>query len=155
MLKKINPVDPAPLKYQNEILRLRNELAPLLKLEESAKGRLLSVKETQSLARKDEILTEISRLENDSRGWFEDDDSFIIRVERCKAAGRTQAKSKKVSSSQPVSASSTTRSIANPWVSAASRTVKTTTKRTPTTQAKPTGSGGVFAAMMMDDSDEE
>jgi hypothetical protein len=53
MLQKITPVAPVPLKYQNEILGLQNELAPLLKLEESTKVRFLSLKETQSLAQKE------------------------------------------------------------------------------------------------------
>ena len=61
-LFKINPKPPPPLKHQAEIFQLRSELRPLLELEEGSKGRLLSVKETQSLARKDEILEDIANL---------------------------------------------------------------------------------------------
>jgi len=62
-LSKISPKPPPPLKHQAEIFQLRSELRPLLELEEGSKGRLLSVKETQSLGRKDDILEEISNLE--------------------------------------------------------------------------------------------
>lgn len=62
-LTQISPRPPPPLKHYEEIFRLRKELQPLLDLEQGAKGRLLSVKETQSLARKDEILEEIANLE--------------------------------------------------------------------------------------------
>lgn len=62
-LTKITPVAPPPLKHQAEIFQLRSELRPLMELEDGAKGRLLSVKETQSLARKEEILREIASLE--------------------------------------------------------------------------------------------
>jgi hypothetical protein len=159
MLKKITPVAPAPLKYQNEILGLQNELAPLLKLEESTKGRLLSLKETQNLARKEEILDGIKQLENDSRGWFEDDDSFTIRVERCKAAGRgAQNKSKKVSSSKSTT-NTAKKSSSNPWISTAStpkiRAATKTSTKISTSKKSSGGPGGVFAAMMMDDSDDE
>lgn len=63
---KITNISPKPLptlKHQAEIFQLRTELKPLLDLEEGAKGRLLSIKETQSLARKEEILEEIANLE--------------------------------------------------------------------------------------------
>lgn len=59
----ITPEAPHPLKHHLDIIKLRQELKPLLKLEESCKGRLLSLKETTTLARKDEILSEIKKLE--------------------------------------------------------------------------------------------
>jgi hypothetical protein len=62
-LAQITPKSLPPLKHQAEIFQLRSELKPLQELENNAKGRLLSLKETQSLARKDEILTEIASLE--------------------------------------------------------------------------------------------
>lgn len=63
MLSKITPKRPHALKNDGEIAKLRKELAPLLQLEASAKGRLLSIKETQSLARKEQIESEIAELE--------------------------------------------------------------------------------------------
>lgn len=63
MLKSVSTVSPPPLKNENAIAKLRNELKPLLELEETTKGRLLTLKESQALARKDEILSEINELE--------------------------------------------------------------------------------------------
>jgi hypothetical protein len=62
-LSKIAAKQPHRLKLETEIFKLRAELKPLLDLEDSSKGRLLSIKETQTLARKDEILDEIAQLE--------------------------------------------------------------------------------------------
>jgi hypothetical protein len=62
-LATITPKGPHRLKHEAEILKLRAEMQPLVDLEDGAKGRLLSLKETQILARKDEILQEIAELE--------------------------------------------------------------------------------------------
>jgi hypothetical protein len=62
-LEDITPVAPHPLRHEAEIAKLRKEMRPLQQLEDSAKGRLLSVKETTTLARKDEILEDIEQLE--------------------------------------------------------------------------------------------
>jgi hypothetical protein len=50
---------PHPLKHQPEIEKLRKEMQPLLKLEKETKGRLMSIKETTAMGRKDEIEDEI------------------------------------------------------------------------------------------------
>lgn len=63
ILEDITPKAPPRLRHEPEIQKLRVELQPLQELEEGAKGRLLSVKETQTLARKDELLEEIVELE--------------------------------------------------------------------------------------------
>jgi hypothetical protein len=63
MLEEITPVKPHPLRHEAEIAKLRKEMRPLQQLEDSAKGRLLSVKETTTMARKDEILEDIEQLE--------------------------------------------------------------------------------------------
>jgi hypothetical protein len=62
-IEDIAPQAPHSLKHHLDIVKLRQELKPLLKLEESCKGRLLSLKEATTLARKDEILNEIIKLE--------------------------------------------------------------------------------------------
>ena len=62
-LSKISPKAPGPLKHHAEISKLRDEMKPLQDLESSTKGRLLSVKETQAMARKEDIEAEISELE--------------------------------------------------------------------------------------------
>ena len=63
MLKDIEPQAPHKLKHAIEIARLWKEVVPMLQLEEKCKGRLLSVKETQTMARKDEIMAEIEEYE--------------------------------------------------------------------------------------------
>lgn len=63
-LESITPKSPPPLKHEAEIAKLRKELEPLLAVEDaSSKGRLLSLKETQALGRKEEILEHIEQLE--------------------------------------------------------------------------------------------
>jgi hypothetical protein len=62
-LEKIDPVPTHPLKHQAEINTLRKEMIPLLEVEEGAKGRLLTLKENQAMARKDDIMLEIRDLE--------------------------------------------------------------------------------------------
>lgn len=57
------PSNPIPLKNEPEIAKLRKELAPLLALEDAAKGRLLTLKESQAISRKEEIIDEIKDLE--------------------------------------------------------------------------------------------
>ena len=158
MLKKISPKPSAPLKYQDEILELRKELVPLNKLEESTKGRLLSVKETKTLARKDEILEEIADLENESRGWFEDDASFDVRVKKSRTTGKQQA-SKAASKKSTGTTKKSTSSSA--WMTSASSMARPKAKsygKSGTVKKKKASSsagGGVFAAMMMDDSDSD
>lgn len=62
-LQSLAAKPPPRLKNEDTILKLRKELAPLLEIEEAGKGRLLSLKESQLLARKDEIVAEIEELE--------------------------------------------------------------------------------------------
>ena len=62
-LSNISPVPPHPLKNEPQIAKLRKELLPLLEVEDAAKGRLLTLKESQAVGRKDEIMEEIAELE--------------------------------------------------------------------------------------------
>jgi hypothetical protein len=54
---------PLPLKNQINLSRLRGELAALKEIESNAKGRLLTLKESQAVGRKEEILEEITQQE--------------------------------------------------------------------------------------------
>lgn len=63
MLEGIEPKPPHKLRHEQAIAKLWKEAVPLLQLEQKSKGRLLSVKETQAMARKDEIMEEIESLE--------------------------------------------------------------------------------------------
>jgi hypothetical protein len=62
-IQAIQPTVPLPLKNEPQMGKLRKELAPLLEIETAAKGRLMTLKESQALGRKDEILEEIQALE--------------------------------------------------------------------------------------------
>ncbi|KAL7563179.1 hypothetical protein ACA910_014455 [Epithemia clementina (nom. ined.)] len=147
------PRPPPPLKKQAEIQTLRVELKPLLALEASTKGRLLTLKENQSLARKQEIEQEIRVLELASRGGFESDEAFQARVDASRAAfAKQQAAAKPKKATTLSSASAASKSTGVAWASAtpANRTKKPAAAAS---KAKPKG-GGVFAAMMNDsDSD--
>lgn len=148
-LEKIVAKSPPPLKHEADIEKLRKELGPLLPLEEASKGRLLSVKETQALGRKQELDDEIAQLEEASRGWFEEDESFQSRARasdmawmaKIKRAAKTK-KGSKTGGSKPVSSWSTPGMSKKP-------------AGTKKAAAKPKAKGSsVFAAMMMDsDSD--
>lgn len=149
-LEQINAKTLPPLKHEAEIAKLRKELEPLLEVEDASKGRLLSVKETQALARKEEILEQIEQLEIDSRGWFEEDESFEARVNASKAAwmARLKQQSKK---KKPAAGTST----GSAW-----STTTTTRKKASAAPKKPAakskgkaGGGSVFSMMMDSDSD--
>lgn len=164
MLEKIAPVPPHKLKHEPEIQKLRAEMRPLLQLEATAKGRLLSVKETTALGRKDEILAEIEELEEDSRGWFEDDHTFKTRVEywRSVAKGREAKKGGggKKAASGGGGAGGGAGGCAGGFKTAG-KTKFVVPGQKKTGWAKPTGAkkkpagGSVFSAMMMDDSDSD
>ena len=159
MLEKIVPAPPHKLKHEPEIQKLRAEMRPLQKLEDSAKGRLLSVKETTALGRKDEILAEIEEMEEDSRGWFEDDDAFRSRVEywRSVAKGREAKKGgagKKAASGGGGGGGGGFKTAGTTHKFVLPGQKKTGWAKPPAAKKKPAG-GSVFSAMMMDDSDSD
>jgi hypothetical protein len=147
LLESIEPIPPHKLKHEVEIRKLQRELLPLLEMEDKAKGRLLTVKETQTLARKDEILKEIAYLEEASRGWFEDDDAFESRVEasrKATAATSTAGKKAKVAT---IGSDTKVKVSANKWITPGE------SKGWPKSGAKRKGrvsGGGVFSAMVVD-----
>lgn len=156
MLEKIQPVQPHRLKHEPEIQKLRAELRPLQKLEDNAKGRLLSVKETRELGRKDEILEQIEELEENSRGWFEDDETFTARVEYWRSVAKGREKkggaSKKSSGGGGTSGGGfKTAGKTTKYITPGAK--KTSWAKPAAAKKKPAG-GSVFSAMMMDsDSD--
>lgn len=158
LLSAIQPKAPHKLRHDAEIQKLLSEIAPLQKIEDDAKGRLMTMKETQMMGRKTEILEQIAQLEASSREWFEDDEAFSARVALTHQAFAT--KQKLQNKKQAKSTSVTTMANFKP-------TTKFITPGTkvgggggggawgtkPVPKAKKTPSG-VFAAMMMDsDSD--
>mmetsp|Transcript_22950 Transcript_22950/g.63887 ORF Transcript_22950/g.63887 Transcript_22950/m.63887 type:complete len:434 (+) Transcript_22950:39-1340(+) len=154
-LESIVPTAPHQLKKQAEINKLRAELAPLLKLEASTKGRLLSVKESQSIARKEEIEEEIRDLEEASRGWFESDELFQARLSKSRISARDSTTTNKKKSAPPKGkgGGGTTPARTTVWSTPASR--KAPAKPKAKSGRSQGGGGGVFAAMMMEDSDSD
>jgi hypothetical protein len=153
-LESISPCPPHPLKFQSEIEKLKRELQPLLKLENETKGRLLTLKETTTLARKEDIELEILQLEEKSRGWFEEDEDFQLRIDASRTLAKSNANVVKKKTMKPTSAagSGEGRKKAINFVvpgATAKRNIpsKSTAKKAPTNS---------FAAMMMDsDSDSD
>eukprot|EP00578_Thalassiosira_sp_NH16_P031364 CAMPEP_0181081340 /NCGR_PEP_ID=MMETSP1071-20121207/3051_1 /TAXON_ID=35127 /ORGANISM="Thalassiosira sp., Strain NH16" /LENGTH=457 /DNA_ID=CAMNT_0023162883 /DNA_START=49 /DNA_END=1422 /DNA_ORIENTATION=+ len=164
MLEGHTAQSPPKLKHDAQIAKLSKELQPLLKLEATVKGRLLSMKETKQLAVKDEMLEEISELEGASRGWFEDEDDFEVRLEASRkkrtAAGKGGGKSASGGKGKKAGTGSSSRSAnANTtWLTPGGLAAKQASlgkKTAAAKKSKPRG-GGVFSAMMMDsDSDSD
>jgi len=145
-LEEVKACAPPPFKNQPQIEILRKELQPLIKLEKEVKGRLMSIKETSAMTKKEELEEEIIQLENSSRGWFEEDEDFQVRVE----ASRLQAKTRAAAVKKVVKKSSASSTTKINWVVPGAG--QKITKR-PAAKKKITTSNA-FAAMMMDsDSD--
>jgi len=163
LLEGISSPIPAPrLRHESKIAKLYKELGPLQRMEDAARGRLLSVKETQTLARKDEILEEIEYLEQSSQGWFEDDDLFHQRVDSCRQKYAKAGGGKKAGASGGKRVTATASSLNKIRAPVPSKWVTPGAgggwnSKTGTKDKKKKGKGGaVFTAMMMDsDSDDE
>jgi hypothetical protein len=155
MLEGLNPQSPHVLKHDSQIMKLKKQLQPLIKLEQSAKGRLLTMKETKELAAKDEILEEIAELEDASRGWFEDEESFQVRLDISrsrKVPGSGASKTSSGAGKKPGTGSRSTASWVTPGGLAAKQAA---VGKNAVAKSKPkSGGGGVFAAMMMDSDSE-
>jgi hypothetical protein len=155
MLESIDPKPPLRLSHQAEIGKLRKELAPLLQLEGDTKGRLLSVRETVSMSRKDEIVEEIEWLEEASRGWFEDDDAFATRVQASRDEFAVSQKRRKQATTTTASLDAKVKAPAsNKWVTPG-ETRGWSGKKDKAKAKRSKGNVGLFDAMMMDSSDEE
>lgn len=149
LLTNIAPKAPHKLRHEAEIIKLLTEMAPLQKLEDDSKGRLLSVKETQLMGRKAEIEEQVEELEDKSRGWFEGDDAFEVRVQLTR--GAFAAKQKLVKKKKPAS-SGFKNTVPTRFILPGQKQGGGGTK--PKAKKPSKTPGGVFAAMMMDsDSD--
>eukprot|EP01082_Thalassiosira_pseudonana_P010512 g9254.t1 g9254 contig36:211716-213068(-) len=161
MLVGHSPQPTHKLKHEDQIMTLKKRLQPLLKLEASAKGRLLTVKETKTLAEKDELLEEIEELELASQGWFEEEDVFMVRLEasrKKKVPGAGGNKSSGGGGKKPGTTSRAANAGKTNWFTPGGLAAKQAAlgKKTAASKVETQGGGGVFAAMMMDsDSDSD
>jgi hypothetical protein len=153
LLSKIQPKNPHKLRNDAEIQKLLKELAPLQKVEDDAKGRLMTVKETQLVGRKNEILEQIVQLENSSRDWFESDEAFQARVALTRSSFDSKQKSQKVKASNPGKSMGMKPNIASSTKFVTPKSQGTgawVVKAAPKAKKPPSG---IFAAMMESDSD--
>ena len=154
------------LRHHASMGKLYKEMGPLVKLETETRGRLLSIKETQSISRLEEIREELEHLERTSREWFEDDDMYNSRVQETRdeysrflprgggGGGKGKSSSAVASSggrsakTASISASTKTRVPINKWVTPAKGT-KSAKKKSKLKK------GDLFGAMMMDSDDDD
>jgi len=161
MLEGHAAVLPHKLKHEPQILKLKKMLKPLLKLEASSKGRLLSVKETKQLTEMEEMQEQIEELEEASRGWFEDDENFRIRLEASRkristAVGGSAGKGSS-SAGKKKAAPRSSASGAPTWVTPGGLASRQAARGKKATKKNSRSNGGsAFSAMMMDsDSDSD
>jgi len=81
-----------PLKHEDAVKQLRVAIAPLLALE--AGPGLRSMEEMKKIGTRPGMEDEVSRLEVDSRGWFEEDEEFAARCALVAASAEAKAKKK-------------------------------------------------------------
>lgn len=152
---------PPPLRYEAQITAMRKKLLPLQTLEDSSKGRLLTLSETRSLTEKGELENEIERLELASCGWFEDEDAFEERLRRSRdkfqskfsRSKRGNAGAKSAGGSKLAGGSGA--NAVNKWILPGEKP-KNAWGSSASGKGKLKGKGGaVFTAMMMDSSSDE
>ena len=165
-----NPLPLSPLKHQAALGKLWKQAAPLMYLNNTG-AKLLSPSETKKAGHLQDILNEISDLEQSSRGLLEDDESYEERIQtyrremqqrygkaagnqkKSRGAGGGGASSSNVKNSTGKSTITDTNKFHTPhtggrmgWVSAKDK------KKKKSGQNK---GGDIFSAMMADsDSDE-
>jgi hypothetical protein len=77
------PIPLPPLKHHSALCGLWKQVAPLLYLNTATtttSGKLLSIQETKKLGQMNDLLQQINELEQDSKQWFEDDDTYTARI---------------------------------------------------------------------------
>lgn len=151
--------DPPPLRYESQINALRKKLLPLRTLEDSARGRLLTLAETRSLGQKEEMEDEISRLEDASCGWFEEEDVFEARLDKSRERFESKfAKSKRTGGGKISMGSAGKGGGSNPvakWILPGAKPEKSAWGAGAGKKKFKGKAGAVFTAMMLDSSSEE
>lgn len=94
-VQKVQPIHHR-LKHGDEILKLRVKVIPLMALEDKGRSMSLTLADLKSIEEKSDIETDITLLENASRGWFEDEADFQLKckIEEKEAKARYAAKVK-------------------------------------------------------------
>jgi len=141
------------LKYASEVGKLRVRLMAMNTLELKGKTNSLTLADLKTLEGKDEVIEQITRHENGSRCWFQDEDEF---AEQCAAVEQeaaakyeklTHSSTAKKPASKPKPATSS-----NAWTTVSSQQPKGKMSRAQAMQMSNRGSG-FSAAFLNDDSD--
>ena len=149
---------PPTLRHESKLTTLRKKLLPLQALEDSSRGRLLTLSETRSLTEKEEIESEIERLEMASCGWFEDEEVFEERLQRsrdkfdAKCGSKRRGGGGKASISKAGGKSGGVK--VNKWILPGEKPKSAWGASSGKNKIKGKG-GAVFTAMMMDSSSDE
>jgi len=83
-VKDASAVPLPPLRHEADLSKLHRRRADLLRIEKEKKGHY-TMDELKAIGDRPEIEEAIEELESRSRGWLEDDDVFLQRVQACKA----------------------------------------------------------------------
>ena len=146
---------PPPLRHESKISALRKKLLPLQALEDSSRGRLLTLDETRALAAKEELLKEICELEEGSRGWFEEDEAFQERLEKSRERSRSKRNGgKAIMRSVGKEGGSGSTNAVNKWILPGEKPKSLWGASFGNSKLKGKG-GAVFTAMMLDSSSDE
>ena len=146
---------PPPLRHESKISALRKKLLPLQALEDSSRGRLLTLDETRALAAKEELLEEICELEEGSRGWFEEDEAFEERLEKSRQRSRSKRHSgKAIKRTVGKEGDSGSANAVNKWILPGEKPKSPWGESFGKGKLKGKG-GAVFTAMMLDSSSDE
>mmetsp|Transcript_32826 Transcript_32826/g.49510 ORF Transcript_32826/g.49510 Transcript_32826/m.49510 type:complete len:608 (-) Transcript_32826:8-1831(-) len=163
LLESMTTVQPPhALKHHNLLGKLYKELAPIQHLDSNS-GRLLSLKETKALNRKEELLEEIQQLEASSRGWFEDDEIFELRVQASRQVFQQQYAAKlgskkgapAASYSSKLQSSSRSSGGVNKWVTPGETGFQKGGGYSSGKKKKKKQGASLFQAMVVDSSSEE
>lgn len=118
-VESISPIKYS-LKYQDQVVALRVRIHSLTALEQKGRSNSLTMADLKTLEEKPDVLAEIEKYENASRGWFQDDAAF---QDMCKAAvdqaaskweQMVQSKSKKTSSKPKPKPANTWSTVSQP-----------------------------------------
>lgn len=162
-LNAINPKELPKLQHHAALGKLWKQLAPLHHISEHS-NQLRSLQETQLLGQKVDLLEQIETLEQASRGWLEEDDTFEARRQACRKtfqlqfgiSGNSSGSKKKTSSGggATVSASTKVKVPVNKWVTP---TIGINKQSAQAKKKARLRKGDVFGAMMVtsDESDDD
>ncbi len=155
-IEKIDGTFVPSLKTEPQIKKLTAEVLKLEEVEAKAKGRLMTLKETEAMGRKSELEEQIASLELASRGWFESDEQFTIRCDALRAKLRKKKVVKKAAGGGSKYVAKQSAMTTTTWLTPSAKKPGRLQQRggAPKSSKSAPKQGGLFAAMMDSDSDD-